>query len=350
MAEKRKSSSNKEATPRSQPVPGKTQEPDQSPIPGHATEEQFRLLVESVVDYAIFLLDREGRIASWNRGAQRMKGYKADEIIGKHFSTFYTPEDIARNHPQEELEIAVRDCRYEEEGWRVRKDGTRFLANVVITALFDRTGEHCGFAKVTRDITERKRAEEVRLHRAEEQISRTFLRDILLSVTEGRLRFCDTEANLPGKLPTRGPSLDVTQTSLGVIRKSVLRAATDCGFPSERSQDLLTAVSEAAMNAAVHATEARCEIYSDCKKKHAMLQVWIRDVGSGIDLAHVHRATLERGFTTHGTLGHGFWLMLNTCDRIWLLTGTSGTTVVLEQDGQIAEPEWMGSRSYADVL
>ena len=120
-----------------------------------ASEEQFRLLVSGVKDYAIFMLNPDGTIATWNLGAQAIKQYAAEEIIGKHFSSFYTDEDRARRHPQHELEIAVREGRYEEEGWRVRKDGTRFWASVTITAIRDETGTLRGFAKVTRDLTER---------------------------------------------------------------------------------------------------------------------------------------------------------------------------------------------------
>src|SRR4051794_28546485 len=118
--------------------------------------EQLALLVDHVQDYAIFLLDPKGMVATWNRGAERIKGYRADEIIGRHFSTFYTPDAIARDHPSYELEVAVREGRFEEEGWRVRKDGTRFWANVVITTVYDRHGVHIGFGKVTRDLTERR--------------------------------------------------------------------------------------------------------------------------------------------------------------------------------------------------
>ncbi|GAA4697019.1 PAS domain S-box protein [Nocardioides conyzicola] len=120
------------------------------------SEERFRLLVETVADYAIFMLSPEGLVASWNAGAQRSKGYTADEIIGKHFRTFYPPELQESKHPEHELELAIRDGRYEEEGWRVRKDGSRFWANVVITAVRDAGGRLVGFAKVTRDVTERK--------------------------------------------------------------------------------------------------------------------------------------------------------------------------------------------------
>ena len=121
------------------------------------SEERFRLLVEHVQDYAIFMLGPQGHVLSWNVGAQKAKGYRADEIIGRHFSVFYPPEAIASGWPERELEIAVRDGRIEDEGWRLRKDGTRFWASVVITALYDQTGEHRGFAKVTRDLTDRRR-------------------------------------------------------------------------------------------------------------------------------------------------------------------------------------------------
>jgi PAS domain S-box-containing protein len=123
------------------------------------SEERFRLLVDGVIDYAIFMLDPEGRVASWNRGAERIKGYRAEEIIGQHFSRFYTAEDIEAGKPPRELIIASSEGRYEEEGWRVRKDGSWFWASVVITAMRDETGKLRGFAKVTRDLTERREAE-----------------------------------------------------------------------------------------------------------------------------------------------------------------------------------------------
>jgi PAS domain S-box-containing protein len=123
------------------------------------TEADLRLLVARVKDYAIFMLDPTGKVASWNEGAERIKGYKAQEIIGKSMSTFYARDDAAKGHPAELLEQAKKDGRVEEEGWRVRKDGTRFWADVVITALRDDDGELRGFAKVTRDLTERRTAE-----------------------------------------------------------------------------------------------------------------------------------------------------------------------------------------------
>jgi PAS domain S-box-containing protein len=132
-------------------------------LPGgiaHETGELHRLLVDSIDEYAIFALDSEGYILSWNAGARRLKGYDADEIIGKHFSIFYPPEQVARGFPSFELREAARVGRFEDEGWRVRKDGSRFWANVVITALRDPSGALVGYGKVTRDLTERRRTEE----------------------------------------------------------------------------------------------------------------------------------------------------------------------------------------------
>ena len=125
-----------------------------------ASEQRFRLVVQSVRDYAIFMLDPHGNVATWNIGAERLKGYKPEEIIGRNFSVFYPPERNAEGFPQFELASAARTGSFEDEGWRVRKDGTRFWANVVITALRDERGKLFGFAKVTRDLTDRRAAEE----------------------------------------------------------------------------------------------------------------------------------------------------------------------------------------------
>ena len=120
------------------------------------SEARFRLLVENVEDYAIFMLSPEGYVESWNAGAQRIKGYTESEIVGRHFRTFYPPDVQESRHPEHELELALRDGHYEEEGWRIRKDGGRFWANVLITAVHDQSGRHIGFAKITRDTSERR--------------------------------------------------------------------------------------------------------------------------------------------------------------------------------------------------
>jgi PAS domain S-box-containing protein len=118
-------------------------------------ERRFRLLVQGVTDYAIYMLDPEGVVSNWNPGAQLIKGYTADEIVGQHFSRFYTPEDVAARVPWKALETAVTEGRFTAEGWRQRKDGSRFWASVVIDRIQDDEGHLVGFAKVTRDLTER---------------------------------------------------------------------------------------------------------------------------------------------------------------------------------------------------
>ena len=141
---------------------------EQEPAPASALEERFHFFVQAVQDYALFMLDPEGNVATWNSGAERIKGYQASEIIGHHFSAFYPEEDLKARKPWRELEVAAKVGRFEDEGWRIRKDGSRFWANVVITAVRDDTGALIGFGKVTRDLTERKQIED-ELRRKEER-------------------------------------------------------------------------------------------------------------------------------------------------------------------------------------
>ncbi len=154
------------------------------------SEERFRMLVEGVKDYAILMLSPEGRVESWNEGAERIEGYRAEEVLGRHFSVFYTEEDVERSHPEGELRVATSEGRYEEEGVRVRKDGSRFWASVLITALRDEDGNLRGFSKVVRDVSERKRAEaELRssldsllaIHEAGQILGSTLERDEIVS-------------------------------------------------------------------------------------------------------------------------------------------------------------------------
>ncbi|HEX3105771.1 MAG TPA: PAS domain S-box protein [Terriglobales bacterium] len=135
------------------------------------SEQRFRLFVEAVRDYAIFMLDPSGRITTWNNGAERIKGYKPWEIIGQHFSVFYPEEDLKSRKPWHELEVAAEEGRFEDEGWRLRKDGTRFWANVIITAIKDESGRLLGFGKVTRDLTEKRRAHQ-ELERAHQHLQK----------------------------------------------------------------------------------------------------------------------------------------------------------------------------------
>jgi PAS domain S-box-containing protein len=148
------------------------------------SEERFRLLVESVKDYAIFMMDPEGRVVSWNAGAERIKGYKDREIIGQHFSVFYTPEERQDRRPQMGLTTAKDEGTFEDEGWRVRKDGTRFQAHVVITPVYDEAGTHRGFAKITHDVSERRKWEQEHLREREASIRK----DQFLAVLSHELR------------------------------------------------------------------------------------------------------------------------------------------------------------------
>src|SRR5437762_4482266 len=147
------------------------------------SERNFRLLVEGVVDYAFYMLDPDGVVASWNRGGQRIKGYSADEIIGQHFSRFYTEVDRANGKPLRALRIAQETGRYEEEGWRVRKDGTFFWASVVIDPIRE-GGRLVGFAKITRDISERREAQ-LKLEQMQEQLAQSQKLDALGQLTGG---------------------------------------------------------------------------------------------------------------------------------------------------------------------
>ncbi len=151
------------------------------------SEEKLRLMIASVHDYAIFMLDPNGYVVSWNPGAERIKGYRQDEIIGVHFSRFFTPQDLQLGKPQRELERAAQDGRFEDESWRVRKDGSHFWANVVISAIHDASGRLVGFTKVTRDLTERRKVEEerVQLAQAREAVR---LRDEFLSIASHELK------------------------------------------------------------------------------------------------------------------------------------------------------------------
>ncbi|MBX5101109.1 PAS domain S-box protein [Rhizobium lentis] len=148
------------------------------------SEEQFRRLVQGVSDYAIYMLDPDGNVSSWNFGAERIKGYRPDEIIGRHFSTFYTPEDRAAGLPEKALRVARAEGRFEREGWRVRKDGSRFWASVVVDAIRDEEGEVLGFAKITRDITEKMETQRA-LEQAREELFQSQKMEAIGQLTGG---------------------------------------------------------------------------------------------------------------------------------------------------------------------
>jgi len=200
------------------------------------SEERFRLLVTAVRDYAIFMLDPDGHVMSWNAGARRIKGYAASEIVGRHFRVFYPAEEQASGHPEHNLELALRLGSYAEEGWRIRKDGTRFWASVVITAVHDESGRHVGFSKVTRDQTSQQEAIEQRAH--------------LLAVTAHELRSPAAAVEGAAALLTQDwETLDAEHRNrlLGAISASahrLHRLAADLGAASRLQSDTLALVSE----------------------------------------------------------------------------------------------------------
>ena len=185
------------------------------------SEERFRLMVESVQDYAIFMLDPDGYVVSWNRGAERIKGYTEEEIVGKHFSIFYTDPDRERNFPAHELVVAAREGRFEDEGWRLRKDGSRLWASVVITALRDEeTNELVGFGKVTRDLTERVQAAGERRALEREREARRLAEDLAEEVRAQTAR------------------LEVQAVALATVNASLVRANDELQAQSEDAERL----------------------------------------------------------------------------------------------------------------
>ena len=185
-----------------------------------------------------------------------------------------------------------------------------------------------------RNITQRKQREQERQEAAARQ--RAFLRDVLASVTEGRLRLCDDTAPLPAPLTPFGGSLALSASSLADFRACVQEAARSLGFSEERTFGLIAAAGECAMNAVVHAGGGMGSV---SVRDGDTVQVRVEDHGHGIAVEALPRATLEKGFTTAGTLGYGFKVMLDAVDRVWLQTGSEGTVVVMEQD-RLAKPEW----------
>jgi PAS domain S-box-containing protein len=205
-------------------------------------ELRFTLLVESVTEYAIFMLDTRGHVSTWNAGAQRIKGYEAREILGHHFSIFYDESDVLAGKCELELEVAEREGRNVEEGWRIRKDGTRFWANAMITAVRTARGELVGFAKVTRDLTTTKRAEEqrVRLARAEESIR---VRDEFLTVASHELRTPVTALQL---------QLQSLQLRVGTMEKQTAQKVERVARSVERLNDLVESLLDASQLTSGH--------------------------------------------------------------------------------------------------
>src|SRR5258708_22656359 len=189
---------------------------------GDPTEAQFRLLVESVADYAIYLLDSSGRVMSWNTGAERIKGYTAADILGQRFSVFYPPEDRAAGRPEAMLEQAAKEGRMSAQGWRLRRDGSRFWADAVITALRNRSGVVTGYAKVTRDLTTWRQAHE-RVRESEERLQSLTRRLVQAEESERRRIAGQPHHRVGPTLSSLNINLDIALGKLGESAPHELR-------------------------------------------------------------------------------------------------------------------------------
>lgn len=201
----------------------------------------------------------------------------------------------------------------------------------------DTLDELSSVADTLAQVVERKLAEQ-RLAESEAR-QRTLLKDVLGSVTDGKLRLCESTEDLPDRLPVIGGPVTLSAENLRLLRKQTMEACAKADLPSDRMNDLVTATSETAMNAVVHAGGGVGTVGFDASS--GVVQVWVEDKGTGIDMGSLPRATLDRGYTTAGTLGHGFKMVLNTVDAVWLLTGRGGTTVVLLQGRETPGPRWL---------
>ncbi len=306
-----------------------------------STPESARLaaIVQHSHD-AIIGKDLSGTITSWNPAAERIYGYTAAEAIGCSISIIMPPE---RAHEQEDLcaRIAASEQIESLQTERIRKDGSRVMVSVSVSPIRDCSGLITGAASIERDITDSVRHEQ-ELARAQLEVQqsaerqRRLMSEVLMSVTGGKLSLCFSENDLPEPLPLVAGFDQIAPDSLREFRRLLEAVALERSFPDERWEDLITAAGEAAMNAVVHAGGGKCRIH--CGED--TIQVWVEDSGTGIDISHIHRATLEGGYTTGVSFGHGFSLMLRTADRIWLLTSQEGTRVVLSQGRRKPEPTW----------
>jgi len=287
----------------------------------------------------IFVKDVAGRYLMTNPAGAALLHASVDDIIGKDDSAFLTAEDAAK--------IRADDVRIMGDGKTVTYEqqietpaGTKTVLTTKGPFLND-IGKVVGVIGITRDITAQKAAEKT-LAEAEVR-QRNFLRDILSAVTEGKLLLCDSIDDLPSLGEPAAPPLALDRSALSALRRIVSAAAEANGFSQERTNDVITAASEAAMNAVVHAGGGVATV---TEAPEHQLRIWVQDSGSGIDITHLPNATLEKGYTTAGTLGHGFFLILNTVDAMYLLTGISGTTVVIEQQANPPEPAWLSKLLY----
>lgn len=307
------------------------------------SEARKTAILESALD-CIITMDHEGRVVEFNPAAEKTFGFSRHETLGRLVADLIIPPALRQSHTRGLAHYLATGegplLGKRVEVTALRADGTEFPIELAINPI--PIAGHPFFTAYVRDITERREAqsEKVRLldeAQAAAARQRAFLRDVLASVTDGKLRLCDTRDDLPPMRARWGEDIALSlHSGLRRLRHEAQQAAATYGFTEERGYDLATAVSEVAMNAVVHAGGGTGRICSD----RDIVQVWVEDQGGGIAVEHLPRATLEKGYTTAGTLGHGLKLTLQTINRLWLLTGPSGTTVALEMNRLAPPPPW----------
>jgi len=284
--------------------------------------------------------DAAGACTYFNRTWLEFTDRPLEREIGDGWTEGIHPEDreLIRRHWREAL---VSREPFESEYRLRRHDGVyRWVLDIGSPRLL-RDGTVVGWIGSVIDITERREA--ALALQEQEARQRAFLVDILASVTEGKFRLCGSAADLPGPLPPVSDSIPLDKAAMRNLRNAAQAAAAALGMSEERAQDLLTAVGEAGMNAVRHGGGGTGRICAG----GGVIQVWTEDRGKGIDLKNLPRAVAERGYTTGGGFGHGFFLMISSVDRVYLLTGPEGTTVVLEQGVEPPAPAWLTAKGTA---
>lgn len=297
------------------------------------SEDHYRYSVELNPQFP-WIADPDGSIIDFNQRWLDFTGLTRPQALGGGWAQIPHPDDL----PQMQaawMHAVQTGASYDVEHRIKLADGTyRWMRSRALPRR-DEAGQIIRWYGATEDIEERKLSELAREALVGKQ--RQFLREMLLGFTEGKLRLCDSEQDLPTPLTPSSEIIELSPRALRVIRRCAQVVAEELHLPEDRWQDLETGVGEAAMNAVRHGLEGRGRVYADADT--GSIQVWVWDVGPGIAEDLIHRA-VERHWTTGG-FGQGFWLMLKTCDRVYLLTGPNGTTVVLEQEHQEPKPAWL---------
>jgi PAS domain S-box-containing protein len=309
--------------------------------------ERFMATLTSIGD-GVMVTDAKGVVMLINPVTERLTGWTQQEAVGKDskevFRIFHEDTGTVVSCPIDE---AIRENRLvllENHTSLRHKNGTTVSIEDSAAPVRNAEGDLEAVVLVFRDVTERKEREQ-QIYAASEALrdsvvqQRRLVREMLSSVTGGRLRLVDAEVELPALLRPASDVLELTRATLRVLRRQVQAVSKKVGLSDERAHDLLTAVGEAAMNAVQHAGGGTGQVYADSTL--GLIQVRIQDRGKGIREEDLHRATLEKGWSGGGSLGHGFYLILRCVDRTYLLTGPQGTIVVLEQERTPPQPDWL---------